>query len=586
MRSIRLALIFAFLIFLVFSLVTISGLVYRTTQENLRKKKVEIQVLLSEQHEERCRVERKKLDDDLLSDALMLGDLVKVQVERSDWRRYLSYPILTQVSTLPIPHGINLSPMPLACLPFQNRPYSLRLRELYIPTEKQGNTLQYFQINADTDELRSDSLKEIDRSFPVTRKKFRFKTRVDWQWDTVNLHSEQPVRRVVLKMTNFRLYYSRTKYSFRSKSKSTSRGRLPEWFIFVHVGCKTDALNVTLAELEQEYQTKIRTVDEESEKSLQALWDQLLLINLLTFGTALVGGCLLVWWGLLPLQRLSEAVSRVSPRDFRLPMEKSNLPVELRPIVGRLNETLAQLKRAFAREKQAAADISHELRTPLAAMIATLSVALRKQRSAEEYRETLEECLSGSQQMSHLVEQMLALAQLDSDSDRIRLQDINVSKLAEQCATLVRPIVELRGLTLETESDSSIHIQGDPIKMREVLTNLLHNAIEYNKPNGKIRMKVHRENGHLNLEVQDTGIGISKEAREHIFERFYRADPSRHAEDMHAGIGLALVKGYVDLMGGTIRVDSQPGEGTTFHIRLPSQDSTAESKNRYEGSHT
>src|SRR5205807_6976597 len=113
-------------------------------------------------------------------------------------------------------------------------------------------------------------------------------------------------------------------------------------------------------------------------------------------------------------------------------------------------------------------------------------------------------------------------------------------------------------------------------KLREVLNNLLHNAIQYNRPNGSIDVLVHRvdalgRGGRLELQVSDTGIGINAAARPHIFERFYRADPSRQSDGLHAGLGLAIVKGYVDLMGGTITVDSTEGLGTTFRVDLPAR---------------
>src|SRR5262249_3688146 len=101
------------------------------------------------------------------------------------------------------------------------------------------------------------------------------------------------------------------------------------------------------------------------------------------------------------------------------------------------------------------------------------------------------------------------------------------------------------------------------------LNNLLHNAIEYNRPNGSIDVAVDRQNGSLCLRVSDTGIGIAESARPHIFERFYRADPSRQADGLHAGLGLAIVKRSVDLMGETIDVDSTEGRGSTCLVRLP-----------------
>ncbi len=172
--------------------------------------------------------------------------------------------------------------------------------------------------------------------------------------------------------------------------------------------------------------------------------------------------------------------------------------------------------------------------------------------------------------MNRAVERLLALARLDAGVDTMRPERVDVASLAEQCAALVRPLAEARGLHLEVHGGDGAQLLADPDKLREIITNLLHNAIEYNEPQGSVDVSVGRENGHLHVAVRDTGIGIPPSAREHIFERFYRADASRGGEDgLHAGLGLAIVKGYVDLMGGTIRVESAEGQGSTFHLELP-----------------
>src|SRR5439155_22282400 len=112
-------------------------------------------------------------------------------------------------------------------------------------------------------------------------------------------------------------------------------------------------------------------------------------------------------------------------------------------------------------------------------------------------------------------------------------------------------------------------LETDPAKLREVLMNLLHNAVEYNRPGGTIDLTVRREGPSAVFEVRDTGIGMTAEVREKIFERFYRADASRQATGIHAGLGLAIVKEYVARLGGTIEVESEPGAGTTFRVTLP-----------------
>jgi heavy metal sensor kinase len=321
---------------------------------------------------------------------------------------------------------------------------------------------------------------------------------------------------------------------------------------------------------------QLAQVDADTDSQLRVLRSQLFWIALATFAATLVGGYFLLLLGLAPLARLSQAVSEVSERDFRLKVDPEGLPAELKPIAKRIGHTLEQLGKAFDREKQAAADISHELRTPLAALMTTVEVALRKARSVQEYHEILEECHSSGQHMSLLVERLLALARLDAGADRPRARAVDAAQLAVQCADLVRPLAKARGLTLTAHVAPPLPLSTDPDKLREVLTNLLHNAVEYNRPGGTIDLTVERMNGDLCVEVRDTGIGIGPEARARIFERFYRADPSRHADAPHAGLGLAIVKSYVDLLGGTIAVDSVPLQGTTFRVRLPVQELIAE----------
>jgi heavy metal sensor kinase len=342
----------------------------------------------------------------------------------------------------------------------------------------------------------------------------------------------------------------------------------------IQCAAATTQRDAALAKLDATLENDLSNLKVESRTTLGHFRNQLLLISLATFAAIVVGGFWLVRLGLSPLHKLSEAVSKVSAKDFHLRFDDSRLPRELRPIVEHLTETLDLLKRAFAREKQAAADISHDLRTPLASLLTTIEVALRKQRTPEEYREILSDCHAAGQQMNYLVERLLALARLDAGVDVMRPRSVDITNLAEQCATMVRPLAEARSLTLQVHRNGPIQVTTDPDKLREILTNLLHNAIDYNQPNGSIDLTVERQNGVLQVEVRDTGIGIAPAAREHIFERFYRADPSRHADGLHAGLGLAIVKGYVDLMGGTISVESAEGKGSAFRLQLPLQQET------------
>ena len=243
--------------------------------------------------------------------------------------------------------------------------------------------------------------------------------------------------------------------------------------------------------------------------------------------------------------------------------------MELAPIHARLTQTLDQLRRAFSREKQSVADISHELRTPIAALMATIDVALRKPRTPEQYRSTLEECRLISKQLSQLVERIMTLASLDAGNDHTAFSRTDATDLACGCAAVIRPLAAANGITMDLRVDDPIDLDTDAGKLREVLMNLLHNAVEYNQPNGTIELTARRENGSAIFEVRDTGIGMTEEVREKIFERFYRADSSRHSTGVHAGLGLAIVKEYVARLNGAIAVESRPGAGSTFRVTLP-----------------
>jgi heavy metal sensor kinase len=328
----------------------------------------------------------------------------------------------------------------------------------------------------------------------------------------------------------------------------------------------------TRSMLRDDLENTLAEMDTQSRTALATLRTRLLLISLATFAATVLGGIWLVHRVLRPVGRITQAVSQVSERDFHLRMERTEVPEELVPIVDKLRESLESLENAFTREKQAVADISHELRTPVASLLATIQVCLRRSRTPEEYRTTLKTCKDIGEQLSMLVERLLTLARLDAGADKLRPVHVDVPELTEQCMNMIRPLAEERDLTLRMKRNGPAFAQTDPDKLREVVTNLLHNAIQYNRPNGRIDVSVERSNGHVQLEVRDTGIGISPEAKQHLFERFYRADPSRNSETVHAGLGLAIVKGYLDLMGAKIEVESEQGHGSTFRVLLPAEE--------------
>jgi signal transduction histidine kinase len=339
--------------------------------------------------------------------------------------------------------------------------------------------------------------------------------------------------------------------------------------LYVQCARSQAAIDVVLAQFVAERDDELARLGTEIRDARTSLRLQVTMIALGAFLALAIGGPVLVSRGLRPVGKLSDAVSRVSEKDFKLPHDGTDLAVELAPIHARLTQTLDLLQRAFSREKQAVADISHELRTPIAALLATIDVSLRKQRTPEQYRSTLEECRLISKQLSQLVERIMTLASLDAGNDHMLVARTDASELVSDCAAVIRPLAAAKGIAVEVRTEDVIELDTDSGKLREVLMNLLHNAVEYNKTSGTIELVTRRENDSAVFEVRDSGIGMTPEVRDKIFERFFRADPSRHSTGVHAGLGLAIVKEYVARLNGAIVVESVAGEGSTFRVTLP-----------------
>jgi heavy metal sensor kinase len=576
-----------FLVLLALALGVMSFWVYGISEKTLEKEVAARGELLNKKTEGRIKEQSDKLDAALLSQARGLQRVVGFRLDWLALRRLEALSETLHAAQVLHPWTPDLSRMlrtedgrgSVFELVIHANIARMRIDESALHADAALAKLEYFQISSDREEVVAKSPSMGSDSFrldPVTAD-----ARQPWYWSfKEETKSGVPLRLVTYKFSVGPFRFPRRQAGGFQRGRSLENPLKPPDFpldpnerppvVYIQVAAATTERENALNAIRGEMENELDELRAQSRATLADLRNRLLFMSVGIFAATILGGFLLVQFGLAPLRRLGDAVRRVSAKDFQLPLdERKPMPRELRPIVEHLNETLAMLKRAFAREKQAAADISHELRTPLAALLTTLDLALRKQRTPDEYREFLEDCRLSGQQMHRLVERLLILARLDAGVDTLRAQPVDVGGLSEQCAAVVRPLADAKGLKLRVHRDGPTTMNADPNKLSEVVTNLLHNAIQYNRPEGSVDLTVKRDNGRLCLEVRDTGIGIGPEARSHIFERFYRADPSRAAEGLHAGLGLAIVKGYIDLMGGTISVESAEGVGSTFRVELP-----------------
>ena len=298
---------------------------------------------------------------------------------------------------------------------------------------------------------------------------------------------------------------------------------------------------------------------------LPAGW--LVLGSLVMLGFGLGGSWFIVASALRPVEKISAAAAKISSGDLSQRISVTETESELGQLADVLNATFARLEAAFAQQKQFTADAAHELRTPLAALISEAQITLARERAVADYKEALAASLDIAQQMRRLTDSLLELARLDAGQENLTRQKIDLSAVVEEGVKFVIPLAAPRQLQFLCDL-APAEVFADPGRMTQVVTNLLTNAIHYNRDGGKIRVTTGVENHGAVLSVEDTGHGISAADLPHVFERFYRADKSRSTGGL--GLGLAITKAIVTAHGGTIEVTSEKNVGTKFRVRLPS----------------
>jgi heavy metal sensor kinase len=282
----------------------------------------------------------------------------------------------------------------------------------------------------------------------------------------------------------------------------------------------------------------------------------------------LAGGWLLVDRALRPIVAMSATAEAVSGSNLSQRIDVEETESELGPLARVLNRMLERLEAAFEQQKSFTADASHELRTPLAVICSQAELALSRQRTAEEYREALVTCASASQRMRSLVDDLLTLARADAGMLSLQPAPIDLRACVEECAGMIQPLAAERGIEIGLDL-AAVACTGDRQRLSQVVTNLLSNAIRYNREEGRVDVRLAVEGQEAVLAVADTGVGVSEEERVLLFKRFHRVDKARSRDLGGSGLGLAICRSLVDAHGGTLECESRPGVGSTFTVRLP-----------------
>ena len=286
-------------------------------------------------------------------------------------------------------------------------------------------------------------------------------------------------------------------------------------------------------------------------------------------GAAVSGGFVLVRRALVPVARIAGKAQEISQHNLseRLPVVRSGDEIERLSVS--LNHMIGRLEDAVTGSKQFVADASHELRTPLTVMRGELEALAQAPGLALETRETVGSVLEEVDRLTEIVEGLLSLSRLDSGEAPAEWVRFDLAELAADTADQMSLLALDKGVSLSCVCSGSVPVAGDQARLKQVVVNLLDNAIKYTPGAGRVELAVHAEGGQALLEVTDTGIGIPADALGHIFQRFYRVDGARSREPGGAGLGLSIVQSICSAHGATVEVLSTPAAGATFRVRLP-----------------
>ena len=306
-------------------------------------------------------------------------------------------------------------------------------------------------------------------------------------------------------------------------------------------------------------------------ENVSAAREGFLLILLILAPVALAGSALGGWFlarrALAPVDAIVEAARRIEAEDLSKRVPALHADDELGRLSAVLNDMLARLERSFGAVRRFSADAAHELRTPLTILKGEIEVALSSLPPPDDMRQTLASCLEEVNRLNSVVEDLLLMARMESDALSAQPARVNLADVLHDAAPALTELAARAENHFVITAAPPLWVEGYDALLFRLVFNLAENAIKYTPSGGRIEIGLEQQDGSAVLQVEDNGPGISPEDQAHIFDPFYRADPSR--EGSGAGLGLALVRAIVELHHGRVDLSSELGKGSRFRVVLP-----------------
>lgn len=290
---------------------------------------------------------------------------------------------------------------------------------------------------------------------------------------------------------------------------------------------------------------------------------------ILAAGLSLIGGRWLAHRILQPVQRMTDAARRIGADNLSHRLSRTGNEDELDRLGAVLNEMLERLERQFSQIQQFSADAAHEFRTPLAALRGNAEVALSSDAAESELRSVLDASIEEYDRLSRVADDLLLLARADSGRPFLSRRRFSLHAAIQDVVDLFAPLAQDKDVSLEFAGEGPVEADADGARIRQVISNLLDNALKFTPAGGRITISVAQSDRAVEMTVADSGPGISAEHLPHVFDRFYRVDRARTREGAGAGLGLSISRTIVEAHGGSIHLISEPGDGATVTVRLP-----------------
>jgi heavy metal sensor kinase len=305
-----------------------------------------------------------------------------------------------------------------------------------------------------------------------------------------------------------------------------------------------------------------------SQRALSRYLESLVVLVPLSLGLAASGGAVMARAALRPVDEMSRTARRITAEALARRIDVRGTGDELDRLADTLNGMLGRLEAAFAALRRFSADAAHELRTPLTVLKGGLEVALRADRSAEDYRRVLGSSLEEVDRLVRLAEDLLLLSRATAGLEGGR-RDVDLASLALDVLEVAAGRGRAAGVVVRLDRVTPVTVHGDAQALRRAALNIVDNAVKYTPPGGRVAVSVERADGHACLVVEDTGPGIAPADAARVFEPFVRLDAARAGDAGGAGLGLAIARSIAVAHGGALTLESPPAGGCRFVLRLP-----------------